>query len=143
MLWKERLKDVLPICEMNAMITFVRAFRRSSVRKTAAGMQRSKPFAGLKAGPSRVFRAEPDPSEVPTTTEAQPVVIVRYIKASLEVSLPLPPLVRRPPGIGLSHLMPVWLLFALHLLVLLLLQVFVQVFVVAVKNGLVDHFGRG
>ena len=49
----------------------------------------------------------------------------------------------RPPGIGLSHLMPVWLLFALHLLVLLLLQVFVQVFVVAVKNGLVDHFGRG
>ena len=39
--------------------------------------------------------------------------------------------------------MPVWLLFALHLLVLLLLQVFVQVFVVAVKNGLVDHFGRG
>lgn len=84
-----------------------------------------------------------NPSEVPTTTEAQPVVIVRYIKASLEVSLPLPPLVRRPPGIGLSHLMPVWLLFALHLLVLLLLQVFVQVFVVAVKNGLVDHFGRG
>ena len=73
---------------------------------------------------------------MPTTTEAQPVVIVRYIKASLEVSLPLPPLVRRPPGIGLSHLMPVWLLFALHLLVLLLLQVFVQVFVVAVKNGL-------
>ena len=48
-----------------------------------------------------------------------------------------------PPGIGLSHLMPVWLLFALHLLVLILLQVFVQVFVVAVKNGLVDHFGRG
>ena len=45
-----------------------------------------------------------------------------------------------------ANLLPhVWavFIFALHLLVLLLLQVFVQVFVVAVKNGLVDHFGRG
>ena len=34
-----------------------------------------------------------NPSGEPTATEAKPVVIVGYIKASLEVSLPLPPLV--------------------------------------------------
>ena len=88
-----------------------------------------------------------------------------YIKASLEISLPLPLFVRPlefVAGASLFHWGHSTLPFRFLLLPFVrrdlrdgkavffftgkpafLLPVVVQVFVVAVKNGLVDHFGRG
>ena len=117
-------KTLLSFCEMKAMITFVqglpllscgrrpsgrrqRPSERSSVRKTAAGSAEGVTPCRVEGRALAGFQGRAlNPSGEPTTTEAQPVVIVGYIKASLEVSLPLPLFVRCPPVLGYCTLCP-------------------------------------